>query len=124
MCIRGAGIVGRALALQLAARRLRVALVDAPASPATSASGHSDVRAYALNAASRELLQGLLTCDPARRTTAAEALAHRFWQEAPAPCDPRLMPAFPSAHDDMQQQQQQQQQQAGGGGAAGVEARA
>ena len=59
VCIRGAGIVGRALALQLAARRLRVALVDAPASPATSASGHSDVRAYALNAASRELLQGL-----------------------------------------------------------------
>ena len=78
-----------------------------------------------------ELLQGLLTCDPARRTTAAEALAHRFWQEAPAPCDPRLMPAFPSAHDDMQQQQQQQQQHAGsggggggGGGAAGGEARA
>jgi len=59
VCIRGAGIVGRALALQLAARRLRVVLVDAPASPATSASGHSDVRAYALNAASRELLQGL-----------------------------------------------------------------
>ena len=57
VCIRGAGIVGRALALQLAARRLRVALVQAPGTAA--ASGHSDVRAYALNGASRELLQGL-----------------------------------------------------------------
>jgi 2-polyprenyl-6-methoxyphenol hydroxylase-like FAD-dependent oxidoreductase len=57
VCIRGAGIVGRALALQLAAKRLRVALVDPRADdPAT---GHSDVRAYALNAASRELLEGL-----------------------------------------------------------------
>jgi 2-polyprenyl-6-methoxyphenol hydroxylase-like FAD-dependent oxidoreductase len=57
VCIRGAGIVGRALALQLAAKRLRVALVGPQAND--HASGHSDVRAYALNAASRELLEGL-----------------------------------------------------------------
>ena len=57
VCIRGAGIVGRALALQLAAKRLRVALVDPQGDD--HASGHSDVRAYALNAASRELLEGL-----------------------------------------------------------------
>ena len=57
VCIRGAGIVGRALALQLAAKRLRVALVDPRADDPTT--GHSDVRAYALNAASRELLEGL-----------------------------------------------------------------
>lgn len=56
VCIRGAGIVGRTLALLLARDRLRVCLVDAPPAPA---SGAGDVRAYALNAASRELLVGL-----------------------------------------------------------------
>jgi len=56
VCIRGAGIVGRTLALLLARDRLRVGLVEAPA-PARGA--HSDVRAYALNAATRELLTGL-----------------------------------------------------------------
>lgn len=53
VCIRGAGIVGRTLALLLARDRLRVGLVDTQPAPG---SGHSDVRAYALNAASRELL--------------------------------------------------------------------
>ena len=53
VCIRGAGIVGRTLALLLARDRLRVGLVDTQPPPG---SGHSDVRAYALNAASRELL--------------------------------------------------------------------
>jgi 2-polyprenyl-6-methoxyphenol hydroxylase-like FAD-dependent oxidoreductase len=60
VCIRGAGIVGRALALQLAAKRLRVALVDHRLGDgAVSTEGHSDVRAYALNPASRALLQGM-----------------------------------------------------------------
>lgn len=54
VCIRGAGIVGRTLALLLARDRLRVGLVQGPA-PA----GHSDVRAYALNAASRQLLESV-----------------------------------------------------------------
>ncbi|MDB5928910.1 MAG: 2-octaprenyl-3-methyl-6-methoxy,4-benzoquinol hydroxylase [Polaromonas sp.] len=56
VCIRGDGVVGRTLALLLARERLRVALVagQAPAEPHAS-----DVRAYALNGASRELLQGL-----------------------------------------------------------------
>src|SRR3954462_11670218 len=53
VCIRGAGIVGRTLALLLARDRLRVGLVDAPAAPPP---GAGDVRAYALNAASRDLL--------------------------------------------------------------------
>lgn len=53
VCIRGAGIVGRTLALLLARDRLRVALVDQQPAPGT---GHSDVRAYALNASSRDLL--------------------------------------------------------------------
>ena len=60
VCIRGAGIVGRTLALQLAAKQLRVALVDHLLGDAPSATaGHSDVRAYALSPASRALLQGL-----------------------------------------------------------------
>jgi ubiquinone biosynthesis UbiH/UbiF/VisC/COQ6 family hydroxylase len=57
VCIRGSGIVGSSLALLLAQQRLRVGLVrggkaDKPAS-------ESDVRAYALNVASRRLLTGL-----------------------------------------------------------------
>jgi 2-polyprenyl-6-methoxyphenol hydroxylase-like FAD-dependent oxidoreductase len=66
VCIRGAGVVGRALALLLARDRLRVALVDgSPASGAIAlpgaagASPPQDVRAYALNGASRRLLESL-----------------------------------------------------------------
>ena len=54
ICIRGAGIVGRTLALLLARDRLRVGLVETP-DPAAAA----DVRAYALNAASHALLSQL-----------------------------------------------------------------
>ncbi|MDR2128932.1 MAG: FAD-dependent monooxygenase [Burkholderiaceae bacterium] len=70
VCIRGAGIVGRTLALLLARERLRVALVTSPAPDAPpddaplDAAGHGDVRAYALNAASRALLESL-RCWPA-----------------------------------------------------------
>jgi len=56
VCIRGAGIVGRTLALQLAAQRLRVALVT---QAAESTPAHSDVRAYALSPASRKLLESV-----------------------------------------------------------------
>jgi 2-polyprenyl-6-methoxyphenol hydroxylase-like FAD-dependent oxidoreductase len=52
--VRGAGVVGQVLALLLARERLRVALV-APQAPERG----NDVRAYALNAASRELLLAL-----------------------------------------------------------------
>ena len=65
ICIRGAGVTGRVLALLLARERLRVALVVAnpdgsasspsQAAPADGA-GHSDVRAYALNLASKKIL--------------------------------------------------------------------
>ena len=54
VCIRGAGIVGRTLALLLARDRMRVGLVRGPA---TGAGANSDVRAYALNPASKELLE-------------------------------------------------------------------
>jgi 2-polyprenyl-6-methoxyphenol hydroxylase-like FAD-dependent oxidoreductase len=54
ICIRGGGIVGRTLALHLAARQLRVALV-APTSEAPT----TDVRAYALNTPARQLIEAV-----------------------------------------------------------------
>lgn len=63
ICIRGAGIVGRTLALHLAGKQLRVALT-APGITNPVASTHADVRAYALNPASRALLEAV-RCWPA-----------------------------------------------------------
>lgn len=62
ICIRGAGIVGRSLALHLAARQLRVALVADDGHtppPSSSNAANPDVRAYALNQASRQLLESV-----------------------------------------------------------------
>ncbi|MGV0961105.1 MAG: FAD-dependent monooxygenase [Limnohabitans sp.] len=72
ICIRGAGIVGRTLALLLARERLRVALVDAPAKTA-----QPDVRAYSLNGAAQQLLQDL-----------------RCWPEGPAVTPVHQMQVF------------------------------
>lgn len=55
VAIRGTGVVGQTLALLLARDRLRVALIG----PTRTESGQPDVRAYALNAASRELLRSV-----------------------------------------------------------------
>lgn len=54
VCVRGAGIVGSALALSLSRQGLAVALRRPPPAPA-----REDVRAYALNAASVSLLDSL-----------------------------------------------------------------
>jgi len=69
ICIRGAGIVGKTLALLLARERLKVALVPAaaPKSPAIS-----DVRAYALNMASRRLLESLRSWPDTEHATAVK----------------------------------------------------
>jgi 2-polyprenyl-6-methoxyphenol hydroxylase-like FAD-dependent oxidoreductase len=72
VCIRGAGIVGRSLALLLARERVRVALV-APAVP-DAASHREDVRAYALNAASRALLESLRAWPDASHATAVRGM--------------------------------------------------
>jgi len=56
VCIRGGGIVGSTLALLLAQQRLRVALVTRSPHTTRGADGHSDIRAYALNSASRQCL--------------------------------------------------------------------
>ncbi|MDM0077307.1 FAD-dependent monooxygenase [Variovorax sp. J2P1-59] len=72
VCIRGAGIVGRTLALLLARERVRVALV----APASTPNGQ-DVRAYALNAASKTLLESLRAWpDAAHATPVREMLVH------------------------------------------------
>jgi 2-polyprenyl-6-methoxyphenol hydroxylase-like FAD-dependent oxidoreductase len=70
VCIRGDGIVGRTLALHLAAKRLRVALVAQPG----PAPAHSDVRAYALSPASRQLLQAVRCWPDASSATPVTAM--------------------------------------------------
>ena len=60
ICIRGAGIVGRTLALHLAAKQLRVALVAPADKPvAVLTAPLPDVRAYALNLLSRQWLEAV-----------------------------------------------------------------
>jgi len=77
--VRGAGLVGPALALSLARIGLRVALVADAAMPARG----PDVRAFALNAASVTLLRGLKVWDalPADAATAV----HEMRVEGDAP---------------------------------------
>lgn len=70
VCIRGAGVVGRTLALLLARERLRVALVQPPPGAAAAA----DVRAYALNTASRALLESVRGWPDAQHATAVQQM--------------------------------------------------
>ena len=87
VCIRGAGAVGLSLGLALARQGLQVGLVaaagDARSHPSSDARNDAssgaaaagpDVRAYALNAASRSLLAGLKVWDalPADAVTAVD----------------------------------------------------
>jgi 2-polyprenyl-6-methoxyphenol hydroxylase-like FAD-dependent oxidoreductase len=69
VCVRGGGVVGQTLALLLARDRLRVALVCPP-----RANSGPDVRAYALNAASRELLLSLKAWPGARPGDSTDAV--------------------------------------------------
>ena len=77
ICIRGAGVVGRTLALLLARERLNVALV-ANTAPTPEA---ADVRAYALNAASRTLLESLRSWPDAVHATPVTHMRVRGDQE-------------------------------------------
>ena len=81
ICIRGAGIVGRSLALLLARQRLHVALV-APPAPAEGGAPAPDVRAYALNPAAQGLLQQLRCWPDARAAT--PVLAMQVWGDRDA----------------------------------------
>lgn len=67
--VRGAGVVGQSLALALARQGLKVALVGASSAPT-----RPDVRAYALNAASRALLQTLKVWDTLPPTSVTPVL--------------------------------------------------
>jgi len=92
VCVRGAGPVGRALALTLAHRGLRVALVE---SERVATSPAADLRSFALNAGSLRLLQRLKVWDALRATPGAAtpvaemkvfgdvggALAFSAWQQ-------------------------------------------
>ena len=62
VCVRGDGVVGRTTALLLAKERLKVALVVPPAREHAAPTPHGttpDIRAYALNSASKQLLESL-----------------------------------------------------------------
>ena len=75
ICIRGGGIVGRTLALLLARERLRVGLVlHTPETPAHPTPQTVDVRAYALNAKARALLESLRCWPDARHATEVSAM--------------------------------------------------
>ncbi|MFY3386945.1 FAD-dependent monooxygenase [Paracidovorax sp. MALMAid1276] len=71
ICIRGSGIVGKTLALLLARNRLKVALVPHPGPQNPAA---TDVRAYALNLASRSLLESLRSWPDAEHATAVHRM--------------------------------------------------
>ena len=81
VCIRGNGVVGRTLALLLARDRLHVALV-APTAVATSLDlpPLQDVRAYALNSASRQLLASLRAWPDTPFVTAVQQM--QVWGDA------------------------------------------
>jgi 2-polyprenyl-6-methoxyphenol hydroxylase-like FAD-dependent oxidoreductase len=70
VCIRGAGITGSTLALLLARDRLRVGLVRQ--GPVDAA--RADVRAYALNAASRQLLESVRAWPAGAHATPVQAM--------------------------------------------------
>lgn len=75
ICIRGAGIAGHVLALHLAAKQLRVALM-APATsvPLADSPAASDIRAYALNQASRDVLEAIRSWPDTQHATPVLAM--------------------------------------------------
>jgi 2-polyprenyl-6-methoxyphenol hydroxylase-like FAD-dependent oxidoreductase len=82
VCIRGSGVVGRTLALLMARERLHVALVAPAIATGAPADPHvqEDVRAYALNSASRQLLESLRAWPQAPFVTAVQQM--RVWGDA------------------------------------------
>ncbi len=72
VCIRGAGVVGRTLALLLARDGLRVGLAGLAPAAATVEGG--DIRAFALNPASRQLLEPLRAWPDAVHATPVQAM--------------------------------------------------
>lgn len=78
ICIRGDGIVGRTLALLLARDRLRVGLVSQVGATSSSlAPASGDVRAYALNAKSKALLESVRCWPEPRHATEVQHMQVR-----------------------------------------------
>jgi ubiquinone biosynthesis UbiH/UbiF/VisC/COQ6 family hydroxylase len=85
ICIRGAGIVGQVLALLLARSRIRVSL-----SASKTTATDTDIRSYALNAASRQLLTDLRAwpeqvCPVQRMQVFGDAQGHIAFEGAQEP---------------------------------------
>ncbi|KAK7401085.1 hypothetical protein VNO78_12399 [Psophocarpus tetragonolobus] len=58
-----------------------------------------------------ELLEKMLTLDPAQRITAKDALdAEYFWTD-PLPCDPKSLPKYEASHEFQTKKKRQQQRQ-------------
>ena len=102
VCIRGDGVVGHTLALLLARERLRVALVALPQASQSPETAPADVRAYALNSASRTLLQSLRAWpEPAFATPVLEM---QVWGDSGGKLDfnarslPKLIDSDPAGH--------------------------
>ncbi len=74
VAVQGAGVVGQTLALLLARDRLRVALVGTP-----RGADAPDVRAYALNSASRELLRSVRAWPEADASAITPVSAMQVW---------------------------------------------
>lgn len=75
VCISGDGVVGRVLALLLAKQRLKVALVTQASDPRSI-----DIRAYALNTASKQLLELLRVCPDDSFVTSVQNM--QVWGDA------------------------------------------
>ncbi|KAH9157248.1 hypothetical protein AeRB84_000923 [Aphanomyces euteiches] len=54
-----------------------------------------------LSEAGLDLLHCMLTYDPEKRISAADALRHPYFDERPFPKEVGMMPTFPSRHDEM-----------------------
>ena len=77
VCVRGDGVVGRSVALLLAKERLKVALVTRAPSPRAAdirEDVREDIRAYALNSASKQLLESLRVWPDASFATPVSAM--------------------------------------------------
>ena len=102
VCIRGGGVVGHTLALLLARERLRVALVVKSPLPGTDQTAPSnDVRAYALNSASRQLLDDLRAWPLAPAIT--PVLEMQVWGGSASPLNFTAKNAQPNVQPSEQQ---------------------
>jgi 2-polyprenyl-6-methoxyphenol hydroxylase-like FAD-dependent oxidoreductase len=84
IAVKGAGVVGKTLALALARQGFRISLMGDPNAKTAACEPKSvDVRAYALNASSRRLLQQLKVWDALPKTAVTPVFEMRVAGDAP-----------------------------------------